>query len=191
MKYLISTVLLIAISFISILITMSLINKGAKLKDNFKATSLFMMLTLPIISLLGGVLFLLFKLIAIVVKLQASTFEVFIISMVGAISIFICDFITKKIMIGISTKYFSSKYKNKTLTESEMMTILENRQKTFDIYSLIIMFFINIAIYFILMNVISIEFTNVFLIAISIINLISYIILFKGKSNKNNIATGN
>lgn len=158
MKYLISVILLIVISFISILVTMSLINKGAKLKDNFKSTSLFMILTLPIISLLGGVLFLLFKLIAIIIiNLQASTFEIFIISMGGAISIFICDFITKKIMLGISTRYFSSKYKNKELTEKEMMTILEKKQKSFDSYSLAIMFFINAGMYFILMTAVSIE----------------------------------
>ena len=46
-------------------------------------------------------------------KLQALTFAIFIVAIAGAVSIFICDFITKKIMIGISTKYFASKYKNK------------------------------------------------------------------------------
>ena len=65
MKYLIAIVLLIVISFISILVTMSLINKDDKLKDNFKASSVFMVVTLPIISLVGGILFLIFKLIAI------------------------------------------------------------------------------------------------------------------------------
>lgn len=191
MKYLIAIILLIVISFVSILITMSLINRGDKLKDNFKSTSLFMILTLPIISLVGCVLFLLFKLIAIVINVEVSNFNMIIVSIVGAVSIFICDFATKKIIIGISTKYFSNKYKNSELTEKEMITILEKKQKTFDRYSLAIMFCINIGVYFLVMSAVSIEFTTVFLISISIINLVCYKVLFKGRSAKNNAVTGN
>lgn len=186
MKYVITTVLLILISFISTLVTMSLINKEDKLKENFKATSVFMVLTLPIISLVGGILFLIFKLIAVIIKVQASTFAIFIIAITGVFSIFICDFITKKIIIGMSTKYFSIKYKNKELTEKEMMIILENKQKVFNTYSLIIMFCINIIIYFIVMIATSVEYTATFLIIISIISLLTYKLLFR-----NNVVTGN
>ncbi|MBU3137920.1 hypothetical protein KPL39_16890 [Clostridium gasigenes] len=186
MKYLIAIVLLIVISFISILVTMSLINKDDKLKDNFKASSVFMVVTLPIISLVGGILFLIFKLIAVIMKLQASTFAIFIVAIAGAVSIFICDFITKKIMIGISTKYFANKYKNKELTEKEMMIILENKQKTFNIYSLVIMFCINMIIYFMVMIATSVDYTATFLIIISMISLFTYKVLFR-----KNITTGN
>jgi len=186
MKYLISIILLISISFGSILITMALINKGANLKTNLKSTSVFIIITLPIISLVSGILFLIFNLIAIIIKLQANTFEIFIIAIVGSFSIFIGDFLTKKIMIGMSTKYFSSKYKNINLTEKEMMNILDNKQKVFNIYSLIIMFFIDIIIYIIVMSTMSISYNYIFLLIISIISLITYKVLFKS-----NITTGN
>lgn len=186
MKYIISIILLILISFVSILITMSLINRKNKFKTNLKSTSLFIIVTLPIISLVGSILFLIFKLIAIIIKVQADTFEIFIIAIAGSVSIFICDFITKKIMLGLSTKYFASKYKNTKLTEKEMMNILESKQKAFNVYSLIIMFLANTVIYFVIMSAMSIEYSIMFLIIISIISLISYKILFKGKA-----ATGN
>lgn len=179
MKYLISIILLISISFTSILITMALINKDANIKSNLKSTAVFMVITLPIISLVSGILFLIFNLIAIIISLQANTFEIFIISIVGAFSIFISDFLTKKIMMGIVTKYFSNKYKNINLTEKEMMNILDNKQKIFNMYSIIIMFFIDVIIYIIVMSAMSIVYDYVFLLIISIISLITYKVLFK------------
>lgn len=186
MKYLISIILLISVLFGSILITMALINKDSNLKTNLKSTSVFMIITLPIISLSSGILFLIFNLIAIIIKLQVNTFEIFVIAIVGSFSIFIGDFLTKKIIIGISTRYFSSKYKNINLTEKEMMSILDNKQKVFNIYSLIIMFFIDVIIYIIVMSTMSISYNSIFLLGISIISIITYKVLFKS-----NIATGN
>lgn len=186
MKYLISIILLILISFTSILITMALINKDSNVKSNLKSTSVFMVVVLPIISLVGGTLFLIFKLIAIIMKLQATTFEIFIMSIIGALSIFIGDFLTKKIMLGVSTKYFSNKYKNTTLTEDEMMNILEKKQKVFNMYSLLIMFGINIIIYLATMVTMAVAYNYIFLIIISIISLITYKILFRSNSVKDN-----
>ena len=66
------------------------------------------------------------------------------------------------------------------------MIILENKQKTFNIYSLVMMFCINMIIYFMVMIATSVDYTATFLIIISMISLFTYKVLFR-----KNITTGN
>ncbi|MGG7076408.1 hypothetical protein [Clostridium sardiniense] len=181
MKYLAIIILLLIITFVSMFVFSFGLNKGNGLKSNLKVTGMMMIVTLPIISLVGGTLFLAFKLVETVLPVQIETFDIFTISIIGVFIIFICDLISKKIIGGVMPIILAKKYEGKELKEKEMMDIINGLQKKVNLLTLGIMFLSSLILYMGLMTLISVEFTGFFLIIISLLTLVSYRIFFRGK----------
>lgn len=179
MKYILSIVIMILVTFISIFMFTINMNKDKNFKMNVKLSSIMMVVTLPIISLVGGTLFLVFKLIETILNLNIETFNVFLISMIGVFIIFLCDLMSKKIIGEIVPVIFAKKYKNENLNEEKMLEIINNSRKKFNLYTLVIMYLLSLIFYGIVMKIISVETSLIFLILISFINLISYKIFFR------------
>lgn len=179
MKYILSIVIMILVTFISIFMFTINMNKDKNFKMNVKLSSIMMVVTLPIISLVGGTLFLAFKLIETILNLNIETFNVFLISMIGVFIIFLCDLMSKKIIGEIVPVIFAKKYKNENLNEEKMLEIINNSRKKFNLYTLVIMYLLSLIFYGIVMKIISVETSLIFLILISFINLISYKIFFR------------
>lgn len=179
MNYLAIIILLLIITFVSILVFSFSFNKNSGVKANFKITSMMMMVTLPIISLVGGTLFLAFKLVEMLLPVEIATFDIFTISIIGVFIIFICDLISKKVIGGIIPIILARKYEDEELKEKEMMDIINALQKKVNLLTLGIMFFFSLILYMVLMTLISVEFTTLFLIIISLLTLISYKIFFR------------
>lgn len=182
MKYLAIIILLLIITFVSMLVFSISFNKDNEFRANLKFTGMMMIVTLPIISLVGGTLFLAFKLVEMLLPVEIATFDIFTISIIGVFIIFICDLISKKIIGGIIPTILAKKYEGEELKEKEMMEIINGLQKNINLLTLGIIFFSSLILYMGLMTLISVEFTTLFLIIISLLTLISYKIFFR--SNK-------
>lgn len=186
MKYLAIIILLLIIIFVSILVFSFGCNKENGLKSNLKFTGMMMMVTLPIVSLVGGTLFLAFKLVEALLPVEISTFDIFTISIIGVFIIFICDLISKKVIGGIIPIILAKKYEGEDLKEKEMMDIINGLQKKVNLLTLGIMFFSSLILYIGLMVLISVEFTVLFLIIISLLTLVSYKIFFRSNGSVKN-----
>lgn len=186
MNYLILSVLLILLVFIATLSFTMVANKNNSFKENIRFSGMMLAVSLPIISLVGGTLFLIFKLVSMVVPMQIDTIQVFLIALIGVFIIFACDLVSKQILAGISSRIFATKYKNQDLTEKEMLDIINKSQGIFNIFELVIMFFTSAILYLGVMKLISIDINLIFLSIISLMNVISYRVFFRSK-----ISTGN
>lgn len=179
MRYVALVILLISIMFVGMFTFTIFMNRKNSLNKNLKITLMMMTVTFPIISLVGGTLFLTFKLVEVIMPVDISTFNIFIISIIGVFIIFICDLLSKQLVGVLAPIVFANKYKNQNLNEKEMMGIIEESQKKLNIITFFIMFVISCILYMITMKLIVVEFSLSFLIIISTLNLFSYKIFFR------------
>ncbi|MEN8433265.1 hypothetical protein NX821_000379 [Clostridium septicum] len=186
MRYLILSIILIFIVFIATFMFTLVVNKNNSLRGNIKLSFMMLVVSLPIMSLIGGCLFLAFKLITVVLSLNITTIQVFIIALIGVIIIFVCDLISKQIIAEISSKIFAKKYENQELTEYQMMEIINKSKGIFNTFELIIMFLFSGILYLGAMKLISIEVNLLFLFIISIVNIVSYKLFFRHKVTTDN-----
>ena len=108
-----------------------------------------------------------------------STFNIFIISIIGVFIIFICDLISKQLVGVLAPIVFANKYKDENLNEKEMIKIIEKSQNKLNIITFLLMFIISCLLYMLIMKIIAVDFTLGFLIIISALNLLSYKIFFR------------
>ncbi|MBP1890540.1 hypothetical protein J2Z53_002140 [Clostridium moniliforme] len=179
MRYVALVILLLSIMFLCIFTFTIFINRKNSVNKNLKITIMMMTVTLPIISLVGGTLFLTFKLVEVIMPINISTFNIFIISIIGVFIIFICDLASKQLLATLAPIIFANKYKNENLNEKEIMEIIEESQKKINIITLIIMFIITCILYMLIMKIIDVDFNLIFLTIISLSNLICYRIFFR------------
>lgn len=179
MKYILSILIVMVLTFISMFMFTINMNKDKSIKLNAKLSSVMIIVALPIISFVGGTLFLAFKLIETILNLNIKTYDIFLISIIGVFIIFICDLISKKIIGEVVPSIFAKKYKEQELSEEKMLEIINNSRKNFNICILVIMYLLSLLFYLIVMKIISVEVSLLFLILISFINLVSYKIFFR------------
>lgn len=186
MQYIILTLGIILFAFVGTLVFTSVINKNKTIKENMKYAFMILLFAAPIFLLVGGSLFLAFKLISTLVSIDISNYQLFVIAISGVFIIFIGDFISKKITTSIAVNALSKKYEGKELTEDQMTEILNKSQKSMREWMIVMMFITSIVLYMITMTIVSIEFTWVFLILISSINILSYLMFFRVKQPTGN-----
>lgn len=179
MKYLFGIIMLLVIMFISNNIISMRINGDKKFNESLKLAAMSTLITLPLLMLIGGVLFLAFKIVLIKLMVGITTFQIFTIVLFTIVIIFFCDFICRKIGLDLMAIYLSKKYKNKNLTNSEMVGLVDNKQRTVNIASVIIMFLINVLTNFIILKFLQIQFSNILVISMAIIVSITYKVFFK------------
>ena len=182
MKYLIELLVLAAITFILIFIsTFNIAN--STLKEKVKRSWAGIILMLPIISLIGGIFFLLFQLVVMLLGVNIYFLDVFIIGLYGVLILFVGDFLSKIIISNVTSGILSRKYSAEELTEKEMFTIYESHEKTIKIWSYILMFLISLLIYTVIMKLSVNEINTMFIGIISLINTLGYILFFRRKTS--------
>lgn len=179
MKYIITALIAILVILIFSFILTATINKGKFFKENLKITFMFSLVMLPIILLLPVSLFATFKASTVMLSLDVSNYQIFLLSIIGLFIIFICDFVSKQLITTIGTNMLSKKYSNEDLSEAQMMEIISKKQANIKIWNVVIIFLASLLLYMISMVVISIEFTGLFLVIISIINILNYQLFFR------------
>ncbi|MGL5381402.1 hypothetical protein [Clostridium sp.] len=186
MQYIILTLGIILFAFVGTLVFTSVINKEKALKENMKYAFMILLFAAPIFLLVGGSLFLAFKLISMLVSIDISNYQLFVVAISGVFIIFIGDFISKKVTTSIAANTLAKKYEGKDITEKQMMEILNKSQKSMREWMLVMMFITSTVLYMLIMSLVSIEFTWVFLILISSINILSYLMFFRVKQPTGN-----
>ena len=171
--------MLLVIMFISNNIISIRISGDKKFNESLKLAAMSTLITLPLLMLIGGVLFLAFKVVLIKLMVGITTFQIFTIVLFTIVIIFFCDFICRKIGLDLIAIYLSKKYKNKNLTNSEMIGLVDNKQRTVNITSVIIMFLINLLTNFIILKFLQIQFSDILVICMAIIVSITYKVFFK------------
>lgn len=179
MKYITLIVIALIISFVAVAVFGITINRKMKFSENIKYTAITLLISLPIMILIGGSLFLSFRIVASLLNVEISNFQIFFVSILGVYAIFISDFIGKNILLAIVSRLLALKYKNKDLNENEMLDIANKSQGIYRMLLLIVMFFIGIVLYQIIFNSISIDVNNMFLSITAIINVLIYVMFFR------------
>ena len=109
MKYIITALIAILVILIFSFILTATINKGKSFKENLKITFMFSLVMLPIILLLPVSLFATFKASTVMLSLDVSNYQIFLLSIIGLFIIFICDFVSKQLITTIGTNMLSKK----------------------------------------------------------------------------------
>lgn len=179
MKYVITALIAILIVLIFSFILTAVINKEKSFKENLKITFMFSLVMLPIILLLPVSLFATFKASAVILSLEVSNYQIFLLSILGLFIIFICDFVSKQAVTSIGANMLSKKYGDQDLSEEQMLDIISKKQTNIKIWNIMIIFLASLVLYMASMAIISIEFTGLFLVIISIINILNYQVFFR------------
>ena len=109
-KYVITALIAILIVLIFSFILTSVINKEKSFKEKLKITFMFSLVMLPIVLLLPVSLFVTFKALAVILSLNISNYQLFLLSILGLFIIFICDFVSKQAVTSIGSNKLSKKY---------------------------------------------------------------------------------
>lgn len=179
MKYIITSLITILIVLIFSFILTSVINKEKSFKEKLKITFMFSLVMLPIVLLLPVSLFATFKASAMLLSLEVSNYQIFLLAILGLFIIFICDFVSKQVVTSIGSNILYKKYENQELSEMQMLDIIEQKQANIKAWNMFIIFLVSLALYMASMMVISIEYTGAFLVIISIINILNYQLFFR------------
>lgn len=179
MKYVITALIAILIVLIFSFILTSVINKEKSFKEKLKITFMFSLVMLPIVLLLPVSLFATFKASAVILSLEVSNYQLFLLAILGLFIIFICDFVSKQAVTSIGSNMLSKKYGDQELSEEEMLEIIDKKQSNIKIWNIVIIFLASLVLYIASMAIISIEFTGLFLVIISIINILNYQLFFR------------
>lgn len=179
MKYVITALIAILIVLIFSFILISVINKEKSFKEKLKITFMFSLVMLPIVLLLPVSLFATFKASAVILSLEVSNYQLFLLAILGLFIIFICDFVSKQAVTSIGSNMLSKKYGDQELSEEEMLEIIDKKQSNIKIWNIVIIFLASLVLYIASMAIISIEFTGLFLVIISIINILNYQLFFR------------
>lgn len=179
MKYVITALIAILIVLIFSFILTAVINKEKSFKENLKITFMFSLVMLPIILLLPVSLFATFKASAVILSLEVSNYQIFLLSILGLFIIFICDFVSKQAVTSIGANMLSKKYGDQDLSEEQMLDIISKKQTNIKIWNIMIIFLASLVLYMASMAIISIKFTGLFLVIISIINILNYQVFFR------------
>ena len=179
MKYVITALIAILIVLIFSFILTAFINKEKSFKEKLKITFMFSLVMLPIVLLLPVSLFATFKASAVILSLEVSNYQLFLLSILGLFIIFICDFVSKQAVTSIGSNMLSKKYGDQELSEEEMLEIIDKKQSNIKIWNIVIIFLASLVLYIASMAIISIEFTGLFLVIISIINILNYQLFFR------------
>lgn len=178
-KYVITVLIAILIILIFSFILTSVINKEKSFKEKLKITFMFSLVMLPIVLLLPVSLFVTFKALAVILSLNISNYQLFLLSILGLFIIFICDFVSKQAVTSIGSNMLSKKYGDQDLSEEQMLEIIAKKQVSVKIWNMVIIFLASLVLYMASMAIISIEFTGLFLVIISIINILNYQLFFR------------
>lgn len=178
-KYVITALIAILIVLIFSFILTSVINKEKSFKEKLKITFMFSLVMLPIVLLLPVSLFVTFKALAVILSLNISNYQLFLLSILGLFIIFICDFVSKQAVTSIGSNMLSKKYGDQDLSEEQMLEIIAKKQVSVKIWNMVIIFLASLVLYMASMAIISIEFTGLFLVIISIINILNYQLFFR------------
>lgn len=179
MKYVITALIAILIVLIFSFTLTAFINKGKSFKEKLKITFMFSLVMLPIVLLLPVSLFATFKASAVILSLEVSNYQLFLLSILGLFIIFICDFVSKQAVTSIGSNMLSKKYGDQDLSEEQMLEIICKKQANIKIWNIVIIFLASLVLYMASMAIISIEFTGLFLVIISIINILNYQVFFR------------
>ncbi len=179
MKYVITSLIAILVVLAFSFILTSIINKGKSFKENLKITFMFSLVMLPIILLLPVSLFATFKASVVILSLEVSNYQIFLLSILGLFIIFVCDFVSKQVVTTIGSNMLSKKYGDQELSEDQILEIISKKQANIKIWNIVIIFLVSLVLYMASMAVISIEFTGLFLVIISIINILNYQLFFR------------
>lgn len=179
MKYIITSLITILIVLIFSFILTSVINKEKSFKEKLKITFMFSLVMLPIVLLLPVSLFATFKASAMLLSLEVSNYQIFLLAILGLFIIFICDFVSKQVVTSIGSNILYKKYENQELSETQMLDIIEQKQANIKAWNMFIIFLVSLVLYMASMMVISIEYTGAFLVIISIINILNYQLFFR------------
>lgn len=179
MKYVITALIAILIVLIFSFTLIAFINKGKSFKEKLKITFMFSLVMLPIVLLLPVSLFATFKASAVILSLEVSNYQLFLLSILGLFIIFICDFVSKQAVTSIGSNMLSKKYGDQDLSEEQMLEIIDKKQANIKIWNIVIIFLASLVLYMASMAIISIEFTGLFLVIISIINILNYQVFFR------------
>lgn len=178
-KYVITALIAILIVLIFSFILTSVINKEKSFKEKLKITFMFSLVMFPIVLLLPVSLFVTFKALAVILSLNISNYQLFLLSILGLFIIFICDFVSKQAVTSIGSNMLSKKYGDQDLSEEQMLEIIAKKQVSVKIWNMVIIFLASLVLYMASMAIISIEFTGLFLVIISIINILNYQLFFR------------
>ena len=178
MKYLINVLVLLVLIFIALLvITYQITNEKISKKIKIVVKNIIYMI--PVISLIGGILFLLFEIALSTIESNEYYLDVFIVAIYGVFIMLLGDYISKIILRQISVSIFSRKYGGEKLTYKEMREIYRKNQDSLLLWNYILIFIICGILYSLVTEVILLETNLLIIIIFSLITTISYWILFR------------
>lgn len=186
MKYIILFLSVIAIIFLTSFIFSMIFNGKESIGKKLKLSSIIMLGILPLFSFIGTTLFLFFKAIVLLLKLNIDNFKTLLIAIIGVLIVFVGDFISKNIVTAIAVQMVSKKYSAEELSQDEMIEIVNEKQKGMKIWTVIIMFVSSLLLYLLVMKLISVQYTWTFLAILAIISTICYEIIFRLNLRKQN-----
>ncbi|MGL5614711.1 MAG: hypothetical protein ACRDD2_00540 [Sarcina sp.] len=185
MKYAIVTAIALFIAYISILIFTESLNKNQGLKKNAKYAAIVMSISIPFISIIGALIFLLGKLVVTTLPITISNYQLFIISIIGIFIIFLGDFLTKKLTLTFSSYLLDKNYDYEKLREEQVKEIIEKAGRNSESLSILLLYGISFLAYLVVVKILSINSNFLFLSLFSMINILVYSLIFKRKTRKN------
>lgn len=182
MKQIIALIIFIVLIYFVLLIS-TLKIEGFSFSNKMGRAFKGMMFMIPIVSLIGGVFFLLFELIIWILKLKIYFFDAFLIALYGVLIIFIGDFIIKISVLKFSSSFFAKKYGGENLNQETMNEIYDKNKFVLNVLNYVLMFVISFVLYFLILISLSVKINLIFLCLSSLTNLIFYKIFFRNQKN--------
>ena len=182
MKQIIALLIFIVLIYFALLIS-TLKIKGFNFVSKMKRAFKGMIFMLPIVSLIGGVFFLLFELTIKIMKLEIYFFDVFFIALYGVLIIFVGDFISKILVLRLSSNIFSKKYDGENLNQETMNEIYDKNKFSLDLTNYIFIFVISFILYLLTEICLSIKINLIFVSVASLTNVVFYKIFFRNQKN--------
>ncbi|MDR5588859.1 hypothetical protein [Clostridium aquiflavi] len=178
MQYFNFILLAIVLSFSTIYIYNIFALKSAG-KENIKVSLLLMLFSTPIAICILIVMGLFLKLANWTLPVDISNYKIFIVSFASVFVIFIGEFIIKTFLSGTISSYFNRKYKEKNLSEKQMLNIIREKHRIIEILKVILMFLISCIIYWVLLSILNIIGIIFIVMVSSVITSMLYFFMFK------------
>ncbi|WP_252249942.1 hypothetical protein [Clostridium sp. ZBS13] len=150
-------------------------------KENLKVSLLLILFSIPIAICILIVMSLFLKLTNWILPVDISNYKIFIVSFASVFVIFIGEFIIKTFLSCTISSHFTRKYKNKNLSEKQMLNIIREKHRIIEIMKFILMFLMSCIIYGILLSILNVIGIIFIVMVSSLITSILYCFMFKSK----------
>lgn len=178
MKYLVTILLFMTISFNGIFIY-NYIKLEGEIKEKLKISSIFILLAMPMAVVIFSVLFIALLVISKILSIEISTYNIFLISIIGIFITFICEYLIKYLLSTIIGNLLNKKYSNVELSQNEITSIIKKKKGTIELLKYISMVVISFLVYFTVIRIININTSIIISILVALINGAIYGVMFR------------